>query len=237
MSDSKRLYFIPIIDGALGSDSPELALAEAFKKIYELGMTKEYKKGFLQFKTFMKTIVESHIGDSSEREQTIRDAFYQSLYDLVTDSYDGSDKKKNALIESFIKDGNWRSEYERIKSELTDFMEPHPPIGIEVMKDGEMIASFAITEVPINLMNVEPGQYTVRLSNGRILWEGKLQKKHLLWLEAYGDEDLRMAAKTEEDAPQPTLSEPLMGGDLTMDVVPDLQSGEIRFSHGKQRRQ
>ena len=46
MSDSKRLYFIPIIDGALGSDSPELALAEAFKKIYELGMNKEYKRDF-----------------------------------------------------------------------------------------------------------------------------------------------------------------------------------------------
>lgn len=236
MSDSKSLYFIPLIDEALGSDSPKLALAHAFKKINELGRTKEYENGFLQFRAFMKTIVESHIGDSAERKQTIRDAIYQLLYDLVTNSYDGSDKEKNAMIESFIKDKNWRSEYERIKSELADFMEPNPPMGIEVTKDGKMIASFAVTEVPINMTKVDPGQYIVMLSNGMILWEGKLLKKHLVWLEAYGDKDLPMAAKTEKDTPQTTLSEPLMGGDLIMDVIPDLQSGEIRFSYGKQRR-
>ena len=61
MSDSKRLYFIPIIDDALGSDNPEVALTEAFKKIHDLGMTKEYKEGFAQFQIFMKTIVESYV--------------------------------------------------------------------------------------------------------------------------------------------------------------------------------
>ena len=236
MSDSKSLYFITLIDEALGGDSPELALARAFKKINQLGRTKEYKMGFLQFRAFMKTIVESHIGDSAERKQTVRDAIYQLLYDLVTNSYNGSDKEKSAMIESFIKDENWRSEYERIKSELADFMEPNPPMGIEVMKDDKMIATFAVTEVPINLTNIDPGQYTVMLSNGMILWKGKLLKKHLIWLEAYGDKDLPMAAKTEKDTPQTTLSEPLMGGDMIMDVIPDLQSGEIRFSYGKQRR-
>ena len=47
----------------------------------------------------------------------------------------------------------------------------------------------------------------------------------------------RMAAKTEEDdtAARPTVSDPLMGGELTMDVIPGLKSGEIRFNHGKQR--
>ena len=109
-------------------------------------------------------------------------------------------------------------------------------MGIEVLKDGEPIASFAVTEVPIKLMNIDPGQYTIRLSTGRVLWEDQLLKKHLIWLDAYGDEDLPMAAKTEEDAAaRPTVSDPLMGGELTMDVIPGLKSGEIRFNHGKQR--
>ena len=50
MSDSKRLYFIPLIDDALGSDNPEVALMGAFKKIHDLGMTQEYKEGFAQFR-------------------------------------------------------------------------------------------------------------------------------------------------------------------------------------------
>jgi hypothetical protein len=237
MSKSKRLYFIPIIDNALGSDSPELALRAAFKKIHELGMTKEYKEGFVQFRLFMGKIVEAYVENSPDREQLIRENINSLISDLVTDSFEGSEDEKKALIESIARNDRWQTEYERMKSELADFMETHPPMGIEVLKDREPIASFAITEVPITLMNIDPGKYTIRLSTGRVLWEDQLQKKHLIWLDAYGDEDLRMAAKTEEDdaAGRPTVSDPLMGGELIMKVIPSLKSGEIHFDHGKKR--
>lgn len=237
MNDSKRLYFIPIIDDALGSDNPAVALMGAFKKIRDLGMTKEYKKGFAQFRLFMGKIVKAYVENSPDREQLIREDIHSLITDLVTDSFEGSEEEKKALIESLTRNNKWRTEYERMKEELADVIEPHPPIGIVVLKDGEPIASFAISEVPIKLLNIDPGQYTIRLSTGRVLWEDQLLKKHLIWLDAYGDEDLRMAAKTEEDdtAAQPTVSDPLMGGELTMAVIPGLKSGEIRFSHGKQR--
>jgi hypothetical protein len=237
MSESKRLYFIPIIDDALGSDSPELALRAAFKKIHDLGMTKEYKEGFVQFRLFMGKIVETYVKNSPDREQLIREDINSLISDLVTDSFEGSEDEKKALIESFARNDRWQTEYERMKSELADFMEPPPPMRIEILKDGKPIASFAVTEVPIKLMNIDPGQYTIRLSTGRVLWEDQLQKKHLIWLDAYGDEDLPMAAKTEDDgdAARPTVSDALMGGELTMKVIPSLKSGEIRFDHGKQR--
>jgi hypothetical protein len=236
MSDSKRLYFIPIIDGALGSKNPESALIKAFIRIRELGMNPDYNKGFAQFRIFIEKIVKAYVKAFPDRERLIREDIHGLINDLVTNSYEGPGGDKEALIEAFCNNDKWRAEYEHIKSELEDFLAPVPPLAIEVLKDGQMITSLPIPEMPVNLMNIDPGQYTIRLSNGRILWEGILLKKHLLWLEAYGDEDLPMAAKTETDTPQPTLSELLMGGDLIMDVVPDLQSGEIRFSHGKQRR-
>ncbi len=236
MSDSKRLYFIPIIDDALGSDNPEVAPMGAFKKIRDRGMAKEYKEGFAQFLLFMGKIVESYVENSPDREQLIREDIHSLISDLVTDSFEGSEEEKKALIESFARNDKWQIEYARIKSEVADFIEPHPPMGVEVLKDGEPIASFAVTEMPIKLMNIDPGQYTIRLSTGRVLWEDQLLKKHLIWLDAYGDEDLRMAAKTEKDAAaRTTVSDPLMGGELTMAVIPGLKSGEIRFNHGKQK--
>ena len=66
MSDSKRLYFIPLIDDALGSDNPELALMGAFKKIHDLGITQEYKEGFAQFRLFMGKIVEAYVENSPD---------------------------------------------------------------------------------------------------------------------------------------------------------------------------
>jgi hypothetical protein len=236
MSASKRLYFIPIIDDALGSDSPELALRAAFKKIHDLGMTTEYREGFAQFRLFMGKIVETYVENSPDSEQLIREDIYSFINDLVTDSFEGTEEEKKALIESFARNDKWQTEYKRMKSELANFMEPHPPIGIEVLKNGESIASFAVTEVPIKLMNIDPGQYTIRLSTGRVLREDQLLKKHLIWLDAYGDEDLPMAAKTDKDvAARPTVSNPLMDGELTIEVIPGLKSGEIRFNHGKQR--
>lgn len=236
MNDKKTLYFIPLINEALSRDDAALALAEAFKRIRELGMIPEYKKGFAQFQIFMGKIVEAYAEGYHNRELLIREAIHGLINDLVTDTHEGGEGEKEALIEVFCKNDKWRAEYERIKADLVDFLAPSPPLAIEVLKDDQMIASISIPEMSINLTNINPGQYTVRLSTGRVLWEGQLMKKQLLWLEAYGDEDLRMAAKTEEDVPQPTLSELLLGGDLMMEVIPDLQSGEIRFSHGKQRR-
>jgi hypothetical protein len=236
MSDNKRLYFIPIIDDAISSDNPALALVRALKKIHDLGMTPEYKDGFAQFRLFMGKIVEAYLENSPDHEQLIREDIHSMLNDLVTDSFEGSEEEKNALIKSFARSNKWQAEYERMKSNVADFMEPQPLMKIEVLKDDEPIASFTVSEIPIKLININPGQYTIRLSTGRVLWEDQLLKKHLIWLAAYGDEDLPMAAKTKKDdtSARPTISEPLMGGELTMDVMPSLKSGEIHFAHGKQ---
>ena len=233
MNDSKRLYFIPLIDEALGSDNPKVALMEAFKKIHDLGMTKEYKEGFAQFRLFMGKIVEAYVENSPEREQLIREDIHGLINDLVTDSFEGSEEEKNALIEAFARNDKWKTEYDRIKSEMADLMEPHPPMGIEVLKDGEPIASFAVTEVPMKLMNINPGRYNVRLSNGRVLWEGELTRKHLRLMDAYEGEDLDMAAKTEEV--EPTISEALFANELVMKVFLGLESGEIHFGRGEEK--
>ncbi len=236
MTDSKCLYFIPLIDNALGSDNPALALMGAFKKIRDLGIAGEYKEGFAQFRIFMGKIVEAYVRDSADRERLIREDIHSLINDLVTDSFEGSEEEKYSLIEAFARNDKWRNEYKRIKSELIDFTEPQAPMGIEVLKDGQIIASLPIPKLPLDVTGVMPGLYTVRLSTGMVLWEGKLLKRHLFWLDAYGDEDLPMAAKTTEDKPKPTSSEALLGGDVMMDVVPDLQYGSMRFSRGKQRR-
>ena len=169
-------------------------------------------------------------------ELMMREAICHLIDDLAADTYEGSEEEKQALIEVLSRNSQWRTAYEHAKETLAESLAPSPELAIEVLKDDETIASHPVSEIPFSLTDIGPGRYTVRLSNGRILWEGLLEKKHLLWWEAYGDSDLPMAAKTEEDAPRPTVSESLMGGDVTMDVIPDLQSGEIRFSHGEQRR-
>jgi len=234
MSDKKRLYFIPIIDRALSSDQPEEALKKAFEEIRELGKEPKYKEGFRQFQDFIEMAVKLPGQEPETKRQRIRNAIYQLISDLVTDTFEGSPDQKESLISAFTKNPEWRVEYERIKEEMKPVLFPQPLLEIEVMKDDEMIASFPISEVPINLMNINPGRYTVRLSNGRVLWEGELTRKHLFLMDAYEDEDLDMAAKTEPEV-KPALSESLLASELVMKVFLGLESGEIHFGRGEKK--
>jgi len=236
MDDSRRLYFLPMIETALCSDDPGEALGKAFQEIQELGAREEYREGFAQFRLFLRKVVEAHLEDYPDSQQSIRSSIYRLICDLVTDVLqEASDREKTDLIETFQKEKAWRVEYERLQSELGSLL-LRPPLALEVIEDNKIIASITVSDMPVRLPGITPGHYIVRLSSGRVLWEGDLLKGHLLWLEAYGDEDLPMAAKSDGDTAKPTLSEPLLGGEVRMDVVPGLQSGEMRLSYGKPRR-
>jgi hypothetical protein len=231
MTESTRLYFIALIDEALGSVDPSSALKEAITKILKMGTLQEYKEGYAQFQAFFETVMNSYLESSPSHEQSTRRAIYQFLHELITDTFVGNENDREALIEAVQRKPAWKAEFEIIRAGLQD-LQSQPPMQVEVLRDDELIASFLMQEIPVNIRCVNPGGYVIRLSNGRVLWEGKLLKKHLLWLDAYGEEDLPMAARTE-DTVRPTISGSLMSGELIWDVIPDLKSGELRFSHGK----
>jgi hypothetical protein len=233
MTDNKGLYFISIIERALDSNDPASALKGAFKKITELGRNREYQQGFLQFQAFLRSCIKAYLSGAPDREQSIHQALYRLLHDLATDSFEGAKVDQAALIQFFQRNDRWRTEYERLKTELTDLQAPSPPIQIEILKDGRLIESFDAAEIPIEIKDIEPGHYTTRLSTGRILWEGLLREQHLLWLQTHGDEDLRLAAGTEDQEAEPTISELLIKGELRLEVLPGLKSGKIRIDHGR----
>ncbi len=234
MSDKKRLYFIPIIDKALSSDQPVEALKKAFEKIRKLGKETKYKEGFRQFQDFIEMAVKLPGKEPEAKRQRISDTIYQLIYGLVTDTFEEGSDQKESIIRALTKNPEWRVEYERIKEEMNAVLFPQPLLGIEVLKEAELIASFPISEIPINLINIDPGQYTIRLSNGRVLWEGELTRKDLLWMDAFAEGDLKMAAKTEDEV-EPTISESLLDSELVMKVFLGLESGEMRFGRGKEK--
>ena len=74
MTDSKRLYFIPIIARALSSDDPKQAMKEAFDEIRELGNQPEYQEGYRQFLEFVKAAVEPSGEEMYRKKQMTRNA-------------------------------------------------------------------------------------------------------------------------------------------------------------------
>jgi hypothetical protein len=233
MTDSKRLYFIPIIARALRSDDPKRAMEEAFSEIRKLSNQAEYKEGFRQFLEFVEVAVKPSAQDSEERIQIVKNAIYRLIYDLATDTFDGDEERKDDLIKAFRNIPEWKAEYERIKEDAQAFQAPETPMEVEVLKGDRIIGSSAISPEPTSISSISPGSYKIRFSNGRVLWEGDILRKDVIWAFAYPDKDLPMAAETEPSQREPTRTLHLLNGELIIQVFAGLETGEIRLNSGQ----
>ena len=233
MSDSKRLYFIPIIAHALGHNDPKRAMEDAFDEIKELGSQPEYSEGYQQFLAFVNETLMPPALESERKTQLISNTLQRLIYDLVTDTFRGNLEQKDALINAFRANPEWNTEYERIKKEAQDFLAPVESIEIEVFKDENDIGTLSISDKQSSISSIFPERYSIRLSNGRVLWEGNLTHKDVIWTAAFPEKDLAMAAETETLEPQPTRTIPLLGGELVLLVYAGLESGKLTIKHGQ----
>ena len=233
MKDSKILYFIPIIAQALSSVDPKQAMKEAFSEIRELGNQAEYEEGFRQFLKFIEVAVKPSDQDSKERVQLVKNVIYRLIYDLATDTFDGDEEQKDALLNAFISFPEWKAEYERIKEEAQAFEAPETPLEVEVLKGDQIIGSSVLSAKTTFISSISPGNYKIRFSNGRILWEGDILREDVIWAFAYPDKDLPMAAETEPPQREPTRTLNLLNGELIIQVFAGLESGEIRLKSGQ----
>jgi len=232
MSD-KNLYFIPIIAQALESDDPRRAMAEAFQKIRSIGEQPDYEEGFRQFKEFIKSALKVSAEDSEGEIPWLREAVYRLIHSLATDAFEGDEGQQDSFIRALINISEWNAEYERIKEEGEDFVAPEIPIELEVLKKERIMGSVPISSVPGFISHISPGSYTIRFSNGRVLWEGEIRKEDLIWAFAYPEKDLPMAAETEAVRREPTRSISLLDGELMIRIFAGLEAGVLRFEHGK----
>ena len=106
---------------------------------------------------------------------------------------------------------------------------PDWEIGVEVLKEDHIIGTFPISKKIAVFSKISPGSYTIRLTNGRVLWNGELTRENLLWTYAYPGKELRLAAETVAAEQTPTKIELFLDGELEMSVFAGLESGEMRI--------
>lgn len=232
MNDSKRLYFISIIARAISSENPKQAMDEAFNEIRELGNQPEYQEGYRQFLEFVKIAVEPSGEEIDRKKQMIRNAIHRLIYDLVTDTFDGGEDQKNALINAIKSNPEWGAEYERIKDEAQDFLASEAALEIEVLKGDHLIGSISTIKESDLVSPIFPGKYTIRFSNGRVLWEGDITREDVIWTHAFPGRDLPMAAETETLQQEPTRILTLLDGELIIYVFAGLENGRFRIKSG-----
>lgn len=75
--------------------------------------------------------------------------------------------------------------------------------------------------------DILPGEYTIRLSTGRVLWSARLHSADLRWSEAFPQAPLRLAADTAETDRLCTREMRLLDGEILVRVYPGVDVGTI----------
>jgi hypothetical protein len=226
---NRTLYFIPLIERALGQSNPRKALVEAFREILSLGKDPAYANGFAMFLSFIKEVAENwKLQDllASDAGAAILEDFSLQLAADSPPNVPFSEKDLStlppALLEHIIQ-----------RLHTLSLMDTEPiRMEVDVIRDNEIHTTIQLdpTEPVQRIGGILPGKYTFRLGSGRMLWEVELEEKDLILKLAVPGQNLKLAADTGEDRRlSPTRKMAALNGELVFRVFPGIESGWIEI--------
>ena len=225
------LYFIKYIAWAYQQSDLEKTLREAFRKIVSLGQRSEYKQGFQKFMRFMAEVEDNCENIFRDHQNRIDDMVHELLLQLATGQFQGDEDETAAALELIKSRSEWREAYEFLCEETEKSDGFSMPLKVIVEKNGVFLNSFPLEEKTTRkvIKNVKPGNYLVKLDTGRIIWEDRLDKKDLIWVYAFPETGLRLAADTgDADVPK-TREVVVLEGDGIIRAYPGLESGSMEL--------
>ena len=219
---TEDLYFIPVLDKAFRQTKPWVALKDAFDEIKRLGKQEQYREGFVNFVRFMGQICKY-------QELRKSDSMRQLIAEIATETFDGTEKEKQAVIKVIMSRAEFKAECETICKEAGVDQDKYTDVVIQVFCQKRLIGEKAFTKIPDrkSIEGILPGSYMFRLNIGRVIWQGNLTGKDLIWIEAFGAKRLDLAAETENNKRIPTRKIVLLGGDVVLRTFAGVESGSI----------
>jgi hypothetical protein len=232
MSENNGLYFIRLLQQAYNSSDRQKAFGAALEEIRSKGNLPEYRDGFENFQFFLKVLDEYAYTKTDIVSDLKAGILEAKVIDILTDTFAGSDKERQTIIDVLKADPRFLSEFQSLKAEIEEFLPRGSSIMIKIEKDGQLFASFAYSPSSERSLvkGITPGSYSIKLSTGLLIWQGKLSEKELIWTKAFPREKVKAAAETKAIGQKTSHSEPLLNGELTLEIFPGLESGAIQLS-------
>jgi len=225
---NRHLYFIELLQKALESRTPQSALQDAISDIKSLSMRVEYKAGYVNFLKFIN-VIEKELSNDSEIKDSIEYWFnLQNAIEIFLNDFDGSVGEKQTVLDYFKAD----IDFEDLKNEIETYIETQAPLLIEIVRNDQTINTFdpdSSKDIFV-IRGISPGDYSIRLSNGRLLWHSRLDKNSLLWSEAFPNKEYPAAAMTEPLTVESTISTEICDNSFNLNVIPGLETGTIVIS-------
>ena len=229
--DDNKLYFIPIIKKAFEDPEPVEAFRLALQEIIKLSQTHEYEEGYKQFEAFLGSGIGELIKDDKNFSDFQLIVLERLMFRLATNDFIGSKDIKETLLNKIKASPKLKSRYEKLLVELPDYSEEIPLMEVHLFKSNDLVGSQGFLKKPGRkyFQDITPGKYILKHSNGRVLWEGAIEAKDVIWKKAFPDRDYAMAADTVKQPTEPTRSLQILNGQIKLTFEAGLEAGKIRL--------
>jgi hypothetical protein len=226
---ANELFFIPKIAAAFREPSTFASLADAFAAIIRMGRIPAYSEGLAQFEAFMLRVVE---GTCGARLGALEDAMASAaMIELVTDALAGDALDRQAVVELIHSRPDWIAKFERLDRSRDAAVSLVKQPTLTLALGGRILATLVFDETTLahSVIAPQPGQYSLSLDTGRLLWEGVLSESELHWTTAFPGQPLDLAAATFEQQSLPSRTISLLMGEVTLRVFPGLEDGRLEI--------
>jgi hypothetical protein len=231
MTEQNDMYYLTILLKAFKEEDTETALRNAFREIIKIGTDPEYRKAYHHFLDWINTgIDELQIDDPVLWESISQHTLTSIMISIATNTFEGSDKAKSDFIKAIEANKKLCNIYNKIRSSIEQIELPtHEFI---LLKDDIEFSRIVVSEEKNEALisRIEPGTYTLSHANGRVLWEGRISANHVIWSEAFPDEDYSMAADTDEVSALTSMRVVLLDGEIVISLTPGLESGTMKVT-------
>ena len=110
-------------------------------------------------------------------------------------------------------------------------------ITFVIERNSEHFGEIAISPASASntIGGITPGRYAIKMSTGRMIWDGLITENDVIWATAFKGEPLPLAAATGEARRSFSRREVLLDGEVLMSIFPGVESGElgIELSRGE----
>ena len=229
MTKDNKLYFLPFIARAFESENLDISFREALIEISKLGQEPGFEQGFQQFEQFINIGLKDLHANTEYFKQIQTTIKQRLLITLAANTFEGPKEVKDRILKAIQSNDTLKAEYEHIQSNLREINEEHNKFEIQLFREGSFISELELgtKSARLEFPSIKPGFYSLRLSNGRILWQDEIKEEDVIWSKAFPGEDYSLAADTSEFKGRPTISEELSTIEMAIEIYAGLETGRL----------
>ena len=222
--------FLKALMAAWEADDRRAALSGVLRQVVSRDSASTHNEHCANTRAFFEQ-VERQLQLDRVAKSHFLEAIRSLLTDLATDTWEGKPEDLEALLSFCEGHPQLAGELGALREELAPSLGSRVPLFLTLRRGPEaQVIHVPLGPEAVSVPDVVPGEYSLTLSTGQLLWEGEVRPEQVIWSRAFPGRALPMAAETDLPVGEPTYVVDLLGAELSLTLHAGLEAGTLRLA-------